>query len=59
MTADEVNAVRSFLAQADARAATAQQRAARAEAERDQLRALLARVRTSLVETVNDPGVAA
>jgi hypothetical protein len=41
-----------------ARAESAERRACLAEAERDRLRALLGRLRTSLVETLNDPGEA-
>lgn len=59
MTAQELASVRNFLAQADARADEAEQRAARAETERDQLRVLLARSKTSLAENFNNPAVCA
>jgi len=51
MTSAEQEAVRAEIALLTGRAEAAERRAQRAEAERDQLRALLARARTSLAES--------
>lgn len=66
MTIIEAEAVRAELAALVARAHAAEQcathselRAIKAEAERDTLRALLSRLRTSLAESFNDPGASA
>lgn len=57
MTPLEAEAVRRELTAQTARAESAERRAIKAESERDALRALLSRVRTSLAESFNDPGV--
>jgi len=55
MNADEAALVRHQIEAAEHRADAAEAAQRRAEGERDALRALLARVRTSLNEAVNDP----
>lgn len=57
MTPLEAEAVRRELTAQTARAEAAERRAIKAESERDALRVLLSRVRTSLAESFNDPGV--
>jgi len=57
MTPAEAETVRIEIAALTKRAEAAEQRANRAEAERDHLRALLGRLRTSLAEVHNDPMV--
>jgi len=56
MTPTEAAAMQSELDKLRDRAEQAERRAARAESERDQARAILARVRTSMNEAQNDPG---
>ena len=58
MSPAESETVRAEIAALTARAEAAERRATQSEAERDRLRALLGRLRTSLVETLNDPGEA-
>jgi len=53
MTPGEVEAVRETIDALTARAMNAEARATRAEIERDQLRALLSRMRTSLAEATS------
>ena len=55
MNATEAALVRHQIEAAEHRADAAEAAQRRAEGERDALRALLARVRTSLNEAVNDP----
>ena len=55
MNADEAALVRRQIEAAERRAEAAEAAQKRAEGERDALRALLARVRTSLNEAHNDP----
>lgn len=59
MTPAEAETVRAEIVALTAHAELAEQRATRAERERDSLRALLSRVRTSLNESFNDPAVQA
>lgn len=58
MTPAESETVRAEISALTARAEMAERCAQRAEAERDHLRAILARSRTSLTELFNDPAVA-
>lgn len=57
MTPAEAEVVRAELATLTVRAERAERRARQAEAQRDHLRALLTRCRTSLTEAFNDPGL--
>lgn len=57
MTPTEAEVVRAELAALAARVEQAERRAKHAEAERDHLRALLTRCRTSLTEAFNDPAL--
>lgn len=54
----ELTALAVRAEQAERSAARNEMRALKAESERDMLRALLSRSRTSLAENFNDPGVA-
>lgn len=58
MTPAEVNAVLHELSVLRERAEVAERRATQAETQRDSLRTLLTRIRTSLSEQFNDPGEA-